>query len=104
MQIPPLITDQREAIAGLCRRSSARKLDLFGSALRDDFDPERSDLDFLVEFDDVPPTALYESYFSLKEALELLFRRHVDLVVERAIRNPYFKAAVERDRRPVYAS
>ena len=102
MQIPPLITDHREAIAGLCRQSSARKLDLFGSALRADFDPERSDLDFLVEFDDVPPTALYESYFSLKEGLEALFRRPVDLVMDRAIRNPHFRERVDAERQRVY--
>ena len=102
MQLPSLITDQREAIAGLCRRTSTRKLDLFGSALRADFDPGCSDLDFLVEFDDVPPTALYESYFSLKEGLESLFQRPVDLIMDRAIRNPHFRERVDAERQRVY--
>lgn len=63
-----------------------RRLDLFGSAVRADFSAERSDLDFLVSFDELPPVDAYDVYFSLKEGLEGLFSRSVDLVVERAIR------------------
>jgi predicted nucleotidyltransferase len=70
---------------------------------RSDFALERSDLDFVVEFDELPSVELANAFFELKDGLETLFQRPVDLVVERAIRNPYFKASVERDRQPVHA-
>ena len=72
---------------------------MFGSAARDDFDPERSDVDFLVEFDRSHPEAMsFNTYFDFKEALERLLGRHVDLVESSAVINPYFKAEVERSK------
>jgi predicted nucleotidyltransferase len=50
-----MLTDHRDAVAALCKRASARRLDVFGSAVRPDFDTQRSDLDFVVVFDDLPP-------------------------------------------------
>ena len=80
-----------------------RRLDLFGSAARDDFDPKRSDIDFLVEFDRADPQALsLKTYFGLKESLEALFGRSVDLVEPGAMRNPYLKARIESSRQPVF--
>jgi hypothetical protein len=89
----------------LCRRFHVRRLDLFGSAARGDFDPERSDVDFLVEFDRTHPDALsLGTYFGLKEALEGLLGRPVDLVEPGAVRNPYLKASIEGSREPVFAA
>jgi predicted nucleotidyltransferase len=97
------ITLHREEMRALCRRFHVRRLDLFGSAARGDFDPERSDVDFLVEFDRGHPNALsLRAYFGLKEALENLLGRSVDLVEPGAIRNPYLKASIERSREPVF--
>lgn len=104
MQVPTLVTERREAIAELCRQAHARRLDLFGSAVREDFDAASSDLDFLVEFDELPPVRYAEAFFSLKQGLERLFDRPVDLVVERAIRNPYFKQRVSTERQRVYGA
>jgi predicted nucleotidyltransferase len=104
MRLPPLIAEKQAAIAALCRRSRARRLDLFGSGARPDFNAERSDLDFLVVFDELLPVESFDAYFTLKEGLEILFARQVDLVVERAIRNPYFKQRVQAERQPVYAA
>ncbi len=104
MPLPALVVDRRDAIVELCRRVRVRRLDLFGSAVRPDFVAERSDLDFVVEFEPLPSVELADAFFALKDGLETLLERPVDLVVERAIRNPYFKAAVERDRQPVHAS
>ena len=98
-----LIETQRERVAELCRRVGARRLDAFGSAVRDDFDPQTSDLDFLVEFDDLPPALYAAAYFELKEGLEAIFRRPVDLVTEPSLANPYFRARVTAERRSVYA-
>lgn len=52
-----LIEQHHDEVAALCRRAGARRLDAFGSAVRDDFDPATSDLDFLVEFDELPPAS-----------------------------------------------
>jgi hypothetical protein len=62
-----VIQQHREDVAALCRRAGARRLDVFGSAARDDFDPASSDIDFLVDFDDLPPKACTDAYFTLKE-------------------------------------
>lgn len=104
MQVPALVTERRDAIADLCRQAHARRLDLFGSAVREDFDVQSSDLDFLVVFEELPPVRYAEAFFSLKQGLERLFARPVDLVVERAIRNPYFKQRVSAERQLVYGA
>jgi predicted nucleotidyltransferase len=104
MRLPTLLADQRDAIALLCRRSRARSLDLFGSAARGAFDSLHSDLDFLVAFEELPPIEYSDAYFTLKEGLERLLARPVDLVVEQAIRNPHFMSRVQAERLPVYAA
>jgi predicted nucleotidyltransferase len=96
---------RREELRPLCRRFHVRRLDLFGSAARGDFDPERSDFDFLVEFDRAHPDALsLRTYFGLKEALEGLLGRPVDLVEPGAVRNPYLKASIEGSREQIFAA
>ena len=93
----------RDEVAALCRHAGARRLDVFGSAIRDDFDPVRSDLDFLVEFDAVPPARYAQAYFTLKEGLEKLFGRPVDLVTGSSLANPYFRERIASESRNVYA-
>ena len=104
MAIPNFVSEKQVAIAALCRDSGAQRLDLFGSAVRQDFDSLRRDLDFVVVFDEIAPGEYFNAYFSLKQGLESLFERPVDLVVDRAIRNPYFRQRLESERLPVYAS
>lgn len=90
-------------VGQLCRRFHVRRLDLFGSAARDDFDPDRSDFDFLVEFDRGHSEALsLKTYLGLKDSLEALLGRPVDLVEPGALRNPYLKASIERSRETVF--
>jgi predicted nucleotidyltransferase len=98
------LTAKRDAIAGLCRRFGVARLAVFGSSVTGDFDPERSDLDFLVAFDPASPISRFDAYFGLKEGLEELFDRPVDLVSPDALENPYFAASVERDRHELYAA
>lgn len=75
-----------------------------GSAATGEFDPETSDLDFLVEFVDKPPGGMAHAYFGLLDSLSELFDRRVDLVSTRAISNPYFLKSVNESRRPVYVA
>jgi hypothetical protein len=81
----PNVKFDREALAEFCRKWRVRELSLFGSALRDDFGPE-SDLDFLVSFDPEAPWSLWD-LMEIKEELEVLFGRRLDLV-ERFLLNP----------------
>lgn len=98
------VLDSRLAqIPDLCRRYGVLRLELFGSATTDDFDAQRSDLDFLVEFN-ANSSRLFERYFGLKESLEALYGRRVDLVTAGSLRNPYFIEAVNKSRRLVYAA
>ncbi len=90
-------------ITDLCRRYGVSRLELFGSAASDAFDPQRSDLDFLVQFD-ADSSGLFDRYFGLKESLEALYGRRVDLVTAGSLRNPYFIEAVNRSRQLVYAA
>ena len=88
----------------LCRKHHVRRLEVFGSAASPQFDPERSDFDFLVEFDELPPGSYATAFFGLLEDLEQLLERPVDLVVPSAIRNPYFRESVEASRALLYAA
>lgn len=98
------IARHRAAIDDACRRHYVRRLDLFGSAATDRFRPGESDFDFLVEFGPTPPGGYADAYFGLLEALTDLLGRPVDLVVPSAIRNPYFRQAVDETRTPLYAA
>jgi predicted nucleotidyltransferase len=77
---------------------------VFGSAVRVDFDPVSSDLDFLVEFEPIAPVAYAQAYFSLKEALEALFKRPVDLITPASLNNPYFRASLAASSQRLYAA
>ena len=98
----PLVID-RDAIEALCRKYAVRRLLLFGSAATDRFDEATSDIDFLVEFDDAP-VSRFDAYFGLKEDLEALFGRPVDLVSTSAMENPYFAKSVASTSRELYAA
>ncbi len=100
----PILQAKRSELAALCRRRRVSRLDVFGSAARGTFDTETSDLDFLVEFQPLGPGERAEAYFGLLEDLEGLFHRPVDLVMARAITNPYFRRAVEETREALYAA
>ena len=89
------------AIPDICRRYGVCRLELFGSATTEAFDPARSDLDFLVDFD-ARTSDLFHRYFGLKESLEALFGREVDLVMVGAMRNPRFIESVNRTSQLVY--
>ncbi len=100
----PLVAQHADKVEALCRRYGVQRLDLFGSASVQDDLPEDSDLDFVVEFQPDALVAYADAYFGLLEALEHLFGRRVDLVVDSAIRNPYFREAVDESRTRIYAA
>ena len=100
----PLIQEKRADIAALCRRYRVRQLEVFASAAcGDDFDPASSDADFLVKFEPESNLPALEEFFGFKADLSRLLERSVDLVEERAVRNPYVLANINRTRELVYA-
>ncbi len=96
-----LVADKRHEIATLCRTFGIHKLDVFGSAATEAFDPQTSDIDFLVDLGGYEPGVAMR-YLDFADALEDLLGRDVDLVTEDSIRNPYFRRSVEQTREPVY--
>jgi len=88
-------------IEKVCRKLPVKRLGLFGSALRGDFS-DKSDIDVLVLFDTDEKIDLFDKYFELKENLEEIFRRNVDLLVDRNFKNPVLKESIERTRTIVY--
>jgi uncharacterized protein len=99
-----LIERNRTDLKELCRRYHVKTLEVFGSAADGSFDPSRSDLDFLLEFLPAAARRPFHGYFDLKEELQELFGRKVDLVMPGAIRNPYFLKAVNQQRKVLYAA
>jgi uncharacterized protein len=99
-----LVKKYRNKIHALCKRQRVEKLELFGSATDASFDPDRSDLDFLVEFLPLKTGQHADAYFGLLFGLEDLFNRKIDLAMPSAIRNPYLLEAINKQRRVLYAA
>lgn len=97
-----MIERQRDAVAMLCRQHGVRRLDVFGSAAGDRFDPGRSDVDLLVDFEPIPPGCYADVFFGLREGLERLFGTSVDLITRASVRNPYFLQSIEAGREPLF--
>lgn len=99
-----IIEQNRGELEASCRKHRVKTLEVFGSAADGTWDPSRSDLDFLLEFLPAANDRIFGGYFDLKDDLERLFGRKVDLVMPGAIRNRYFRAAIDRQRRLIYAA
>lgn len=100
-----IVEDKISEVVKLCERYGVERLDLFGSAASDGFDPDSSDLDFVVSFEKRNPPDLFRRYFGLEEDLEALFGRRVDLVMEGALgKSRRFARNVEGSRVALYGS
>jgi len=99
-----LIWARRDEIEALCRTLGVYRLDLFGSATGDSFDVDTSDVGVLVEFATPRGFDYFDAYFRLREGLEVILGRRVDVVVESSIRNPYFRQGVMATKELLYAA
>ena len=99
--LPPEIEAQRAEVARICARLGVRRLELFGSGTRS---AAARDLDFLADLGDRPPAEYAAAYFALREALEKLFAKPVDLVTPPGLANPYFRQRVEQEKTLLYAA
>jgi hypothetical protein len=101
--LPPLITEHLDEVRALCEKYHVRKLTIFGSAVKGTFDPEKSDLDFVVDFEWHPdPLERGRRWLELWDDLRELFARDVDLVSRSSIRNQYFEQVLALTERPLY--
>jgi len=98
------IDHYRDELEKLCRRYHVRRLELFGSAASGEFNPESSDLDFLLMFEKLEPAAYADAYLGFYEDLTALFDRRIELVSSTAITNPYFLESIQRNRETLYAA
>ncbi len=96
-----LIEQHKTTIKQLCIKHKVKNLYVFGSVLTDKL-TSTSDIDLLVEFYDVDPEHYADNYYDLKFALEELLQKRIDLLELKAIRNPYFKEAIDQNKQPVY--
>ena len=90
-------------IKNICQVYRVRRLDAFGSVLSKSFNQE-SDVDFIVEFEREGYVGAFEQFMGLKEDLETLLGRPVDLIVNRSFRNPYFQREIEATKQLIYAA
>lgn len=96
-----IVEINRDRLAELCEQHNVKELYLFGSILTEKFN-DKSDIDMLIQFGQVDVLAYFDNYMDLKEALENLFQRDVDLVENQAIKNPIFRQVIEREKKIVY--
>lgn len=99
-----IVQEKQLQLEQLCQQYHAQRLEVFGSVVRGDFDPGTSDIDFLVEFDEVGVKNYADCYFGLLDALESLFGLPVELVVISSLKNPYFLQSIEKNRILLYAA
>ena len=99
------IADKKAKLIELCRQYHVAHLEVFGSATRSTgFDPQTSDVDFLVEFEPETDLSPFDQFFDFTESLKTVLGRRVDLVEAVAINNPYLRTAINKSRELVYAS
>jgi predicted nucleotidyltransferase len=96
-----LLDQYTNDIEQLCVQHRVKRLYAFGSVLTAQF-KEGSDVDFIVDFEPLDVSQYADNYFDFKFALEDTLHRPVDLLEEKAIKNPYFRKAVETQRQLVY--
>jgi uncharacterized protein len=96
-----LIDVHKDKLIELCNKHKVKELYLFGSILTEKFN-ETSDIDLLIQFHQIELLDYFDNYMELKEELEQLFRRPVDLVENQAIRNPIFRRVIEREKQLIY--
>ena len=96
-----IIEKNIDKLMRLCEKYKVSRLYAFGSVVTKRFTKE-SDIDLLVTFDDIDLKNYADNYFDLKFSLEDLFNRKIDLVEEKAIKNPFFKKTINNSKELIY--
>jgi len=96
-----LIEKHSNEIHKLCKSHKVKRLYAFGSILTDQFS-QTSDIDLIVDFDNIDVVQYADNYFDFKFSLQDILKHPIDLLEEKAIKNPYFKKAISLKRQLVY--
>ncbi|OGI08330.1 MAG: hypothetical protein A2Y40_09165 [Candidatus Margulisbacteria bacterium GWF2_35_9] len=97
------IQEYQDSINIICRKYPIKKLDLFGSALTDKFDKHTSDIDLLVSYHNCDEeTDYFDLYLNFKTEMEELFKKKIDLVVDKQFNNPVFSNSIKNGKRVIY--
>ena len=96
-----IINENIDKIKALCSKHKVQKLYVFGSVLTDKFTKE-SDIDLLVDFDNIDVFNYADNYFDFKFALENILKRKIDLLETKAIKNPYLKQSIDSSKKLIY--
>lgn len=100
----PIVDNHRAALAEIGRKHGVRRLAVFGSAARGDFDTARSDVDLLAEFADPLAPGYADRFLDFALAAEALLGRRVDVLTTRSVKNPIFRRQIEKDLEEIYAA
>ncbi len=103
LYIMTLLTAHIEQIKDICASNKVRTLFAFGSVINDRFNAE-SDVDMVVDIAETDPLAYADNYFNVKEQLEAVFNRHVDLLEQKAIRNSFLKREIDQTKILIYGT
>lgn len=90
-------------IKQLCKQYKVKSFAAFGSVLNENFS-ENSDIDFVVDFDENDPIKYTDLYFLLKDKLEHILKRQIDLIEERGIKNSFFRKEIDESKVVIYGS
>lgn len=96
-----LLEEHMEEITELCLNHNVKNLYVFGSILTENFG-ESSDVDFVIEFEDIDPLDYMDNYFEIKYKLEALLNRKIDLLEAQSIDNPIFMQVLDRTKELIY--
>lgn len=89
------------SITALCKKYKVKKLFAFGSVLTNKF-TDKSDIDLVVDFENIPVEDYADNYFSLKDALSAMLHRDIDLLEDKAIRNPILRRNIDNSKLLIY--
>jgi predicted nucleotidyltransferase len=96
-----LIESHNKDIQKLCKAYKVKSLYAFGSVLTDTFNSE-SDIDLIVDFQLLDVLEYGDNYYNLKFSLENILKRNIDLLEEKAIKNPYFRKTINQNKKLIY--
>ena len=96
-----LLKQHKTEIEGICQNHHVEKLYVFGSVLTEAFN-DASDIDFVVNFGEVEPSEYFNNFMGFKEEMEALLGRRVDLIENKAVKNPIFRKILDREMQNIY--
>ena len=96
-----IVDRNKKQIIALCDKYNVAKLYVFGSVLTAKFKKE-SDIDFIVDFKEIDLLDYADNYFDFKNSLEQIFKRQIDLLEDKAIKNPFLRQSIDSSKQQIY--